>query len=282
MGELNWKDAGFHILFSRNSRVRDKILRTLCNSSYLKIEPTCSPPRGHPAEEMKTSLVKMQSERHTFCCLLRSHVCASLLGPFIFFSVLFSKALSCLSCECNFYFIITLKHILCLISNSLDSEWSARFTQGARLSTINYQPFRGGGGGATFGYCVVVKHSVYSMFFFQDAYMHIVLWALLFTLTDRTLVGGEIFHTRPDRPRVPPIVLYTECRVSSPEVMRLGRGFGHPPLSSTEVKERIELYLYFPSDTSWPVLGWSEIHNEHSIIVHLVTRGVLGRRLKAL
>jgi hypothetical protein len=28
-----------------------------------------------------------------------------------------------------------------------------------------------------------------------------------------------------------------------------------PPLSSAEVKERVELYLYSPSGPSWPVLG---------------------------
>jgi hypothetical protein len=30
----------------------------------------------------------------------------------------------------------------------------------------------------------------------------------------------------------------------------------HPLSSSTDVKERVELYLYFPSGPSWPVLGW--------------------------
>jgi len=34
-----------------------------------------------------------------------------------------------------------------------------------------------------------------------------------------------------------------------------GRGIDHPPLSSTEVKERVELYIYSPSGPSWPVLG---------------------------
>jgi hypothetical protein len=32
-------------------------------------------------------------------------------------------------------------------------------------------------------------------------------------------------------------------------------GVDHPPPSSTEVKERLELYLYSPSGPSWPVLG---------------------------
>ena len=33
------------------------------------------------------------------------------------------------------------------------------------------------------------------------------------------------------------------------------RGVDHPHPSSGEVKERVELYFYFHSGTSWPVLG---------------------------
>jgi hypothetical protein len=36
---------------------------------------------------------------------------------------------------------------------------------------------------------------------------------------------------------------------------RPGRRIDHPPPSSAEVKERVELYLYSPSGPSWPVLG---------------------------
>ena len=36
---------------------------------------------------------------------------------------------------------------------------------------------------------------------------------------------------------------------------RPGRGLGHPPQSSSEVKERVALYLYFPSGSSCLVLG---------------------------
>ena len=42
---------------------------------------------------------------------------------------------------------------------------------------------------------------------------------------------------------------------SFPGVKRPGRGVDHPPTSSAEVKERVELYLYSPSVPSWPVLG---------------------------
>ena len=42
---------------------------------------------------------------------------------------------------------------------------------------------------------------------------------------------------------------------SFPLVKRSGRGVDHPPPSSAEVKERVELYIYSPSGPSWPVLG---------------------------
>ena len=33
------------------------------------------------------------------------------------------------------------------------------------------------------------------------------------------------------------------------------RGVDHPPSSSAEAKERVELYFFSPSGLSWPVLG---------------------------
>jgi len=48
---------------------------------------------------------------------------------------------------------------------------------------------------------------------------------------------------------------YTMGTRSSPGVKRPGRGVDYPPPSSAEVKERVELYLYSPSGTSWPVIG---------------------------
>ena len=42
---------------------------------------------------------------------------------------------------------------------------------------------------------------------------------------------------------------------SFPGVKRPGRGVNHPPPSSTEVKEGVELYLYSPSGPSWPLQG---------------------------
>ena len=34
-----------------------------------------------------------------------------------------------------------------------------------------------------------------------------------------------------------------------------GRGVNHPPPFSAEFTERVELYLYSTSESSWPVLG---------------------------
>jgi len=44
---------------------------------------------------------------------------------------------------------------------------------------------------------------------------------------------------------------------SYPGVKRSGRGIDHPLPSSAEAKERVELYLYFPSWPSLSVLGWN-------------------------
>jgi len=41
---------------------------------------------------------------------------------------------------------------------------------------------------------------------------------------------------------------------SLPGVKRPGRGVDHPPPFSAEVKERVELYLFFPSGPSWPFI----------------------------
>jgi hypothetical protein len=65
---------------------------------------------------------------------------------------------------------------------------------------------------------------------------------------------GGIFCTRPDWPWGPPILLYNGYWVF-PGVERPGFGFDHPPPSSAEVKERVEIYLYSISVPPCPVLG---------------------------
>ena len=69
---------------------------------------------------------------------------------------------------------------------------------------------------------------------------------------DRIPVGAR-FST--DRAWGLPSLLYDGYRVSFPGVKRPGRGINHPPPSSAEVKDRIELYIYSLSGPSWPVLG---------------------------
>ena len=94
---------------------------------------------------------------------------------------------------------------------------------------------------------------------------HINLWAGIaqsvlrlatgWTVRGSNPGGGEIFRTSPDRPWGPPSLLYHGYRVSFRGAKRPERDVDHSPPSSAEVKERVKLYLYFPSEPSWPVLG---------------------------
>jgi hypothetical protein len=71
---------------------------------------------------------------------------------------------------------------------------------------------------------------------------------------DRTTVGARFFTVV----QTGPVAYLASCTMdtgSFPVVKRPRRGFDHPPSSSAEVKERVELYLYSPSGLSWPVLG---------------------------
>ena len=67
--------------------------------------------------------------------------------------------------------------------------------------------------------------------------------------------GDEIFSTRPDRSWGPTSLLYNGYRLSYPGVKRPGRDVDHPLPYSSEVKEKVELYLYSTSGLSWPVVG---------------------------
>jgi len=60
--------------------------------------------------------------------------------------------------------------------------------------------------------------------------------------------GGKIFHSSPDQAWSPHRLLYKRYRVSFPGIKWSGHGVDYPPPpSSTEVKERVELYLHSPS-----------------------------------
>jgi len=66
--------------------------------------------------------------------------------------------------------------------------------------------------------------------------------------------GGDLPH--PFRPALDPASLkYNGYKVSYMQVKWLGHSIDHPPLSSAEVKGRVELHLYYCSGPSWPVLG---------------------------
>jgi hypothetical protein len=68
------------------------------------------------------------------------------------------------------------------------------------------------------------------------------------SLRDRIPVGGEIFRTRPGRPRGVPSLLCNGCRDIT-GVKRQERGVNHPSTSLAKAKERVESYL-----TSTPLL----------------------------
>jgi hypothetical protein len=65
---------------------------------------------------------------------------------------------------------------------------------------------------------------------------------------------GEIFLTCPDWPWGPLNLMYNGYWVSIPMVKWPGRRFEHPPTSSTEVEERIELRLYL---FIWVIVAFS-------------------------
>jgi len=53
--------------------------------------------------------------------------------------------------------------------------------------------------------------------------------------------GSKIFRARPARPWGAPSILYNGIRVSFPAGTAVGRGIEHPPTSSAEVEEKLEL-----------------------------------------
>jgi len=68
---------------------------------------------------------------------------------------------------------------------------------------------------------------------------------------------GEIFRTPQERHWGPPSLLHNGYRIIL-GVKWQKRGINHPTRSITEVKERVELYIYSPSGPSCFVLG--ELH----------------------
>jgi hypothetical protein len=68
---------------------------------------------------------------------------------------------------------------------------------------------------------------------------------------------GEIFHTYPDWPWGLSSLLKNGYRVFLPGVKWPGRAINQPPMSSAELQEKVEIYIYSPSRLAWPVVGWT-------------------------
>jgi len=66
--------------------------------------------------------------------------------------------------------------------------------------------------------------------------------------------GGKIFRTIQTGPGAHP-ASYTMGTGSFQGVKWPWCGIDHPPASSAEVKERVQLYLYSTSGPLWPVIG---------------------------
>ena len=89
---------------------------------------------------------------------------------------------------------------------------------------------------------------------------------------DRIPVWGGRDFSHPYRPGAQP-ASYTVGTGSFPGVKRPGRGVDHPPTSSAAVKE----YLYSPSGSSRPVLGWILPHADQILLTLLAPNGRCSR-----
>jgi len=95
------------------------------------------------------------------------------------------------------------------------------------------------------------RPSIFCCTFFRGRYSD---WLRAGRSRDRMPVGA-IFSTPVQAGPGAHPASYTMGTGSYPGVKRSGRGVDHPPASSVEVKERLELYLH-SSLPSWSVIGW--------------------------
>ena len=102
-----------------------------------------------------------------------------------------------------------------------------------------------------FVYYAAVHHCTFNVTY----YFKVQQLAISSTVRRTNLGGGKIFHTHPNWPWGPPSLLQNRYQVSCPGVKQTGCGVDHPLLSSAEVTESVELYLYSPSGPSRPVSG---------------------------
>jgi hypothetical protein len=66
-----------------------------------------------------------------------------------------------------------------------------------------------------------------------------------------------------------PSLLYHGYQVFFPGVKRPSRGVYQSPRSRDEVKERVELHVYSPSGSSWPVIGRTSPYTV--LVLHVVS-----------
>jgi hypothetical protein len=71
---------------------------------------------------------------------------------------------------------------------------------------------------------------------------------------DRIPMEARLFSPVQTGPGAHP-ASYTMDTGSFLGIKRPGRGVDHPPTTSAEFKERVELYLYSPFGPSWSVIG---------------------------
>jgi hypothetical protein len=91
--------------------------------------------------------------------------------------------------------------------------------------------------------------------------------------------GGEVHCNRPDRCWGQPILLLKRHRISLSGVKQPGCGLDQPSPSSSEVQERVKLFLYFPSVLLWPVIGQTFIYFTLMCIVQYVSYHMSNHRI---
>ena len=88
--------------------------------------------------------------------------------------------------------------------------------------------------------------------------------------SDRIPVGARFSARVHNCPEAHPDY-YTMNTGTSAAVKRPGSGVDYPSLSTSKIKGRVELYIYNPSETSWPVQGLIYLYHFNNINVRRYT-----------
>ena len=115
--------------------------------------------------------------------------------------------------------------------------------------------------------CLFCPYSVNTFFFLSLSFYFVFLCLsasicfirfCLFKDGPDSVVGGPVIEYQLGRDYPHPSrlgLLYNGYLVSWPGLKRQGRGVNHPTPSSTDVKDKVELYVCSPRQSSWAVLG---------------------------